>query len=437
MAEVTFGTSGSTGASKPIVRSEDQLLDDARLLVRAFPDVWGAAPTVVASIRPEHMYGALWRVRAPKIAGSFVDPGIVFSVEELVADKAKYGSFLFVTTPSFLEKALMHADFPMLRGAFTAVITSGAPLRKETALAVHAVTGTCPLEIYGSTETGTVAWRRRVEGDEETLVAGVDARRLEDGRLEVVSPFAMTSPFVMNDIVEFTAPRKFLLLGRADRRVKILEKYVSLTAVEKAFMKHPYVEKVRVETFGEGVPRIGAIIVLSRAGVEELARGTSTSLCKRFRAELRAEIGDGAFPRRIRFVREFPVNEQGKTTVAAVRDTLAEWGREPATLEWRLSADMLSAKFVFPPDCECFQGHFPGYPVLPGVAQLYFLRHFAKQAFRDFPEAVTFQKLKFQKLVLPGREIDLTVRRCDGKFEFAMKGATGSCSSGTVSETRT
>ena len=437
MAEVTFGTSGSTGASKPIVRSEDQLLDDARLLVRAFPDVWGSAPTVVASIRPEHMYGALWRVRAPKIAGSFVDPGIVFSVEELVADKAKYGSFLFVTTPSFLEKALMHADFPMLRGAFTAVVTSGAPLRKETALAVHAVTGTCPLEIYGSTETGTVAWRRRVEGDEETLVAGVDARRLEDGRLEVVSPFAMTSPFVMNDIVEFTAPRKFLLLGRADRRVKILEKYVSLTAVEKAFMKHPYVEKVRVETFGEGVPRIGAIIVLSRAGVEELARGTSTSLCKRFRAELRAEIGDGAFPRRIRFVREFPVNEQGKTTVAAVRDTLAEWCREPATLEWRLSADMLSAKFVFPPDCECFQGHFPGYPVLPGVAQLYFLRHFAKQAFRDFPEAVTFQKLKFQKLVLPGREIDLTVRRCDGKFEFAMKGATGSCSSGTVSETRT
>ena len=89
MAEVTFGTSGSTGASKPIVRSEDQWRDDARLLLRAFPDVWGAAPTVVASIRPEHMYGALWRVRARQIAGSFVDPGIVFSVEERVADKAK------------------------------------------------------------------------------------------------------------------------------------------------------------------------------------------------------------------------------------------------------------------------------------------------------------------------------------------------------------
>lgn len=433
MGEVRFGTSGSTGDSKPIVRSEEQLMQDASLLVRAFPEVWGPAPVVVASIRPEHMYGALWRVRAPKIAGSTVDPSVVFSVEELVAAKARYGSFLFVTTPSFLEKALLHSDFPSLRGAFAAVITSGAPLRRETALAVHGATGVCPLEIYGSTETGTVAWRRRVDGDEATLVDGVDAKRLEDGRLEVSSPYAMTCPFVMNDIVEFTAPRRFLLLGRADRKVKILEKYVSLSAVERVFSAHPYVDRVRVETYGDGVPRIGALIVLSRDGAAELARGTSAALCRRLRDDLRADTGDGAFPRRIRFVREFPVNEQGKTTVASVRDTLAEWCREPAVLGWRPSSDRLEAKLVFPPDCECFQGHFPGYPVLPGVAQLYFLRHFAKQAFRDFPDVATFKRLKFQKLVLPSREIDFVVTRTgEGEFDFSFAGATGPCSSGLV-----
>ncbi len=436
MTEVHFGTSGSTGESKLIVRSEEQLQQDAAGLVRAFPEIWASAPTVVASIRPEHMYGALWRVRAPAIAGSKVDPIVAFSVEELIAARKQYGSFLFVTTPSFLEKALLHDDFSSLRGAFVAVVISGAPLRKETALQVHAVVGVCPLEIYGSTETGTVAWRRRVDGDDCQLMDGVEARRTEDGRLEVVSPYAMTSPFVMNDLVEFVSPRRFQLLGRADRQVKILEKYVSLGAIESAFSAHPFVERVRVEAFGDGVPRLGALIVLSRAGVAELVRGTFAGLCGRFREDLRDAVGDHAFPRRIRFVREFPSNEQGKTTVAAVRAALGAWCREPVVTDWRLSGNELKAKFVFPPDTECFSGHFPGFPILPGVAQLYFLRHFAKQAFRDFPDVATYRKLKFQKIVLPSREIELEVVRRDSEFTFAFKGETGNCSSGIVTETQ-
>lgn len=436
MSDVLFGTSGSTGVSKPIVRTEESLTRDAKALVDAFPELWDDRPAVVATIRPEHMYGALWRVRAPKIAGCTVDPAIVFSVEELSAACGRYGRVLFVTTPSFLEKALSHPDFAALKGHFTAIVTSGSLLRAETSLAVAEVAGVCPLEIFGSTETGTVAFRRRVEGEEWTVFPGVAASLSSDGRIEVDSPYAMTRPYVMSDAVRFTASDRFLLLGRTDRRVKILEKYVSLTDVERAMAAHPFVSRVRVDTYGSSVQRIGALVVLSADGCAALVASSYAELSSRIRRDLLPSVGELAFPRRMRFIRELPVNEQGKTTAAAARAMLSQWCQEPVALEWTATGDRLSAKLVFPPDAECFKGHFPGFPILPGVAQLYFLRHFARQAFADFPEPATYRRLKFQRLVLPGREIVLDVtRREGGGFGFSIIGATGPCASGIIERT--
>ena len=100
MAEVVFNTSGSTGNAKRIVRTEESLSLDASSIVATFPDIWSSRPTVVASVRPEHMYGALWRVRVPAIAGSAVDPAIITSVEELSDKCSLYKKVVFVTTPS-------------------------------------------------------------------------------------------------------------------------------------------------------------------------------------------------------------------------------------------------------------------------------------------------------------------------------------------------
>jgi len=283
---------------------------------------------------------------------------------------------------------------------------------------------------------GTVAWRRRVAGEAWTLVSDVTCHATEDGRLWVDSPFAMERPHVMGDVVEFVGERRFLLKGRADRRVKILEKYVSLSDVERTLAAHPYVERVRVETYGEDVMRLGAAIVPSDDGLAVFARDGSSAVAAELRAFLRGKTDDVAVPRRFRLVREMPANEQGKTTVAAVRAVLDAWCREPAVVSWRASADELATELVFPPDTECFRGHFPGFPILPGVAQLYFLRHFARQAFPDWPKVPTYRRLKFQKVVLPGRTVKLNVAHKGASvFEFTLVGANGPCSSGLVEET--
>ncbi len=433
MADVVFGTSGSTGESKRIVRTEEALQADAANLVRSFPDIWGRPLTVVATVRPEHMYGALWRVRAPAVAGARVDPAVVLSVEELVSRvQAAPTPVLFVTTPSFLEKALASPDFALIKDSLADIVTSGSLLAADTSRAVEALLGVSPFEIYGTTETGSIAWRRRALGEAWTLCPGVSARAGADGALVADAPWMMAHPVVVQDAVVFESESRFRLGARLNRRVKILEKWVSLPAVEAVFAEHPLVARVRLEPLA-GVQRLGALVVLAPEGAAYLASGTCAALAGRLRRDLIGRIGGSVFPRRIRFVRELPQNEQGKTTAAAVLETLSAWCAEPATLFWERTADALTARFAFPPDLACFKGHFPSVAILPGVAQIYFLRHFARQAFPDFPDACVMRRLKFQKIVTPNTLVTLTLtREAPGTFAFALVGPTGPCASGLI-----
>lgn len=107
--------------------------------------------------------------------------------------------------------------------------------------------------------------------------------------------------------------------------------------------------------------------------------------------------------------------------------------REPELHSWNATADSLAAEMTFPPDGEWFAGHFPGFPVLPGVAQLFFTRRFAQRAFPDFPDAASYRRIKFKRLVRPGERVRLEVRRRGtASFTFSMSVDGEIASSGSV-----
>ncbi|MCR5414216.1 MAG: AMP-binding protein [Kiritimatiellae bacterium] len=434
MDEVAFSTSGSSGAAKTVSRTEKSLRADAKALVAAFPQIWAERTPIVASVPADHMYGALWRVRAPEEAGSPVEPETAISCEQLSACKGKYGRFVLVTTPSFLEKLVDMPDARALKGAVKAIVTSGSLLREETSNAALETFGVSPLEIFGSTEAGTVAYRSRAQdGELWNMFPGVEGREGEGGRLEIASPHAMRERLEMSDAVSFASKRRFRLLGRTDRMVKILEEFVSLPAIEQAFESHPFVSRCRAEAMDGDVARIGALAVLSADGMNALAEQTHSSLAALLRRELIGKTGRTAFPRRMRFVRALPSDERGKLTSRDAKAALAAWCKEPAVLSWRADTSTLEATIAFPPDCECFSGHFPQMPILPGVAQLYFLHHFAKQAFADFPDAAAYRRLKFQKIATPREKLLLSVsRKAQGCFSFSLTGPNGICASGAA-----
>lgn len=76
-------------------------------------------------------------------------------------------------------------------------------------------------------------------------------------------------------------------------------------------------------------------------------------------------------------------------------------------------------------DLPCFQGHFPGRPVLPGIVQLHWavLVCRALYGFDQVPQQV--KRLKFKNVLVPPRTVELLVTRkgeYEAQFRFSSDG---------------
>lgn len=427
-----FKTSGSTGRPKSVFRTLASLDADAAMLVRSLPDLFAAKPYVLATIREEHMFGALWRMRVPALAGCEIRPGVIVSVEELLDAAQGHDAVLLLTTPSFLEGALKNAEFQLLKNRLTGIVTSGSLLVPALSRRVFEAVGVSPTEIFGSTEAGSVAWRRQAEGEEWTLFGDVAAHAGEDGLITVDSEFSLERPLTMGDRVEFSSPRSFRLLGRADRNVKILEKYVSLPELEAAMEAHPFVARAHAIASGDAVPRIHALVELTPQGRAELARGTYSEMTARLKREI-SGIEQFAFPRRIRYLNAFPYNEQGKLPRSAVEPIASSRYQEPVSEDESFSGGSYSAALTFIPDAVYFDGHFRRFKILPGVVQVDYIERCIRRLWRMPAFAGEIARLKFQRPILPGERIGLEiVRRPECEFAFSLRFGEECCTSGLL-----
>src|SRR5205814_3095144 len=111
----------------------------------------------------------------------------------------------------------------------------GGPLAAAAASAYTRALGAAPTEIYGSSETGGIAWRVQDGGAESqtwTPSPRVAVQTDADGALQVRSPFAGGDAwFTMADAAQPLADGRFRLLGRLDRIVKLEEKRLSVPEV--------------------------------------------------------------------------------------------------------------------------------------------------------------------------------------------------------------
>ena len=76
----------------------------------------------------------------------------------------------------------------------------------------------------------------------------------------------------------------------------------------------------------------------------------------------------------------------------------------PAAGEWR-------ALVRVPAGSEWFAGHFPGDPILPGIAQLGMVGEVARRALGEHMRLAGFSRIKFKKIVRPGDELTVTLTR--------------------------
>ena len=449
---VVFHTSGSTAKPKTIVKPFPTLAKEvafhlSRLRAEGtLPTPGGKGPVFLSTVELDHMYGILWRKMLPKAAGCMVDEEVIRAPESLIEKMKNASSVFLVTTPSFLSRFCAYADQYDVPRNCTELVTSGALLTAEVSAAAKRVFGRAPLEIFGSTETGGVAWRRQGENgalrtthptntSHETydwnVFDPVKVCLSPDGRLVVTSPFSCARKYVMGDGAELSPDGlAFKLLGRRDRLVKINEQRVSLPEMEAKMCALPEVREAALAVLdGPHGQYLGAVVVLEASNAPSHGHAAARAL----RTKLIPIFPKSAAPKRFRFVFELPRNAQGKVTAESLRRILESDFIEPRVENAKHTPDRWEADLTFDPDAFYFQGHFPDFPILPGVVQLGTAHHFAEVVERRPLRLSEVKKLKFSRIVRPNEKVHFSLtRKSPTEYAFRYSAEDALCSAGTM-----
>lgn len=399
-------TSGSSGAPQAIHKQLSQLTCEVDTLERLFGATIGDAD-VLATVSHQHIYGLLFKVLWPLAAGRAIHAHSLVYPEQLAAAMGARPCVL-VASPAHLKRLPEHIDWSAAHAMLRAVFSSGGPLAPEAGAACARLLGCVPTEIYGSSETGGIAWRRRQlagSGAWEPM-PGVEWRADPQGQLEVRSPHLDSDGWQgLADRVEAAGERHFMLLGRSDRLVKIEEKRVSLDAMEAALVASGLVLEARVLLCpGRAGERqaLAAFAQLSDAGRALLAADGKAAVNARLRAHLAGVVETVALPRRWRYLDQFPVNSQGKTTQAQLLALLGNARpRHPDVHVIEQDAQRVLLGITVPSSLYYLEGHFPDAPVLPGVVQVDWAIHYGRRHFTLAPSFCGINALKFQHIILP------------------------------------
>jgi acyl-coenzyme A synthetase/AMP-(fatty) acid ligase len=434
-------TSGSTGARKPIPKALHHFDDEAVALESEFGSALGSDTRVFGTVSFQHLYGLTFRLFWPLASGRPFSRDTPLHPEELYARLLHEEAFALATTPSHLRHLLHRGGaLSRLRAAHRAVFCSAGPLDRSTALAAARELGRAPIEIFGSTETGAVGSRVRTPATSDPAFRPLPGVALacdpREERLEVRSPFVSVGTegaggqlrFLLGDRAELLADGGFRPLGRADRVVKIGDKRLALPDLEESLAASELVDEVALCIWSRGsAPRVGAVVVPSERGREELARQGRSGLARALRASLVSDWDAVLLPRAWRFVDALPRDAQGKIPQAELRErftrTPVATARTPVIERELRSASRLERRLRIPPDLAHLRGHFPGFPLVPGVAQLGFALDAASSLFGAELAVGEIEIAKFRHVLRPGDRCDLTVEldRDSGRLRFELR----------------
>jgi len=297
-------TGGSTGKPKGWSKTLRNLFGEAGFLA----DTFGITPDdiILSTVPPQHIYGLLFCVLVPLIAGcKILEPVYTFPQEILDAALQERASILVSVPVQYHVLKVDNLQQYALRMAFS----SAGVLRSHDAAFFHAKTGIAVTEIFGSTETGGIAWRRS-PADSQAWQPFDDVQwKIERERLLARSDFL--SPelprdrdgfFATADRAEPGAGLSFTLHGRADDIVKVGGKRVDLAEVCAKIKQIDGVEDAVVFALPTHRGRGSEIAALVAGSIEApQLRQRLSEICEPY-----------ASPRHIKIVEAIPALATGK-----------------------------------------------------------------------------------------------------------------------------
>jgi acyl-coenzyme A synthetase/AMP-(fatty) acid ligase/3-hydroxymyristoyl/3-hydroxydecanoyl-(acyl carrier protein) dehydratase len=428
-------TSGSSGEPLALVKTFRQL--DAELQVHA--QLWplDATSAVISQVSHQHIYGLLTGVLHPLCSASaFCSMDCHFP--EVLAqrlDEASHNPFAItlVSSPPQLSRLPTHITWPAA-GSLARIFSSGAPLDADHARHAKTLLHAPVVEIYGSTETGGIAWRQQQAGPAWTPLPDVQIR-VDKGCLSLRSAF-LPDPNTWcrhPDRISLVDDR-FILLGREDRLVKVAGKRLSLAQMENALVAIEDVQTARCVELGRPDGRLGVIVTLP---AERVPREHSPrhELIRHLRSTLAAQFEAVTLPRYWRFVEALPTNAQGKLERQLIQRLFKDL-EDPRLPRWLgetiNSQNERTMTLEVPEKLIFLDGHFERFQLVPGVVLVQWAMQLGQQAFGERAGFRGVEQLKFQRPLRPGMRCSLKLTQRAEGIAFTYESHEGRHATGRI-----
>jgi acyl-coenzyme A synthetase/AMP-(fatty) acid ligase len=311
-------TSGSTGEPKLVKKSFENILEEIALLRKMLKVK--SKDRFLALVPSFHIYGMLFSVLLPLYSGASIMLDVPFSplaifedglldqeISILVGNPTQYGAM-----SSFTEQFNKN-DFSHVRH----ILSSTMPLNPELSLLFSNYLDLNITEIYGSTETGGIAYRRFSESPYWTPFEYVRFKADENGLLSICSPAVsqenQRSWYTPGDIIRKKEGRKFELLGRSNRIIKIAGNRVSAVNVENILKKHEDIAEVVI--VGESDTRLRGESLVAYVVLKNGEHALSA--IKKYCAQ---QLPEFKVPKRFVPVRAIPKDPNGKILFRKLTD---------------------------------------------------------------------------------------------------------------------
>jgi acyl-coenzyme A synthetase/AMP-(fatty) acid ligase len=307
-------TGGSTGTPNVWAKTPRNMFAEARYQAAALgisrDDIF------LSTVPPNHIYGLLFSILAPFVSSARILKGIYAFPREILKAAEDFQATILVSVP--VHYRALNTD-ALKRYELRMALSSAGMLDRQGALSFRERTGLDVVEIYGSTETGGIAMRRRFPDGESWHPMDPVAWKIREGKLCVSSVFLSPTLlrgddgfFMTADCVDPDGDHRFILRGRTDDIVKIGGKRVDISAVQAKLKQIPGVRDAVVVAIPAG-----------RGRQNELAALVATDLdAPQVKRQL-AQVSEAyAVPRHLVVVKDIPMTPAGKYERAKIEGML-------------------------------------------------------------------------------------------------------------------
>jgi acyl-coenzyme A synthetase/AMP-(fatty) acid ligase len=402
-------TSGSSGKARLFEKETHQIEEELDTLSSLWINRYSGS-AVYSTVSHQHLYGFLFSFLVPWCSGiPIFEKRIVYP--EYIRNPY-YEKITLVSSPAFLKRMSEIENSPSLTSRIKTIFSSGGPLPETVARSIENTLNTQVWEIFGSTETGGIAYRRISENKAWKAFKGVDITINNQNCIVIQSDYMKSrEPYTTADLARTGKNGTFHLIGRKDSIVKIEETRISLdeVATRLEFLKE--VNSAKVILLEGRRQYLAAVVVLSQEVSTHITESDRKDLIYKLKSYLSCYFPAVTIPKKWRFIEEFPMDTQSKIRLS---DLKALFKTHVDNLNYSIvylnpAKGMLRCRLFFNPDHPFFQGHFPQSPILPAVAQLFTALMIARRHLDIGDDFHFISSLKFSKPILPDDRITLEI----------------------------